>query len=385
MVDPSILLSATETFGTPFYLYDLDFIRDRVRKVYDFFSQFDFQLAYAVKANFNIDILSMLNELGTMVDVVSFGEYARVRKAGFTPDRIVVNGNSKSTGELKHYVEDGVFCINLDSFEELLRLRSVADRPVRVAIRVNPNVDPKTHQHIATGLRENKFGVDYETAEAMVRIISESKFIRLVGLHCHIGSQIVEVGPYREAFESMKSFASKLGLNLELVNLGGGWGIDYGDGRQLDLEEYRKTIFPILERFNCKILLELGRWVVGPAGYLVSKVEYVKRANNKTFVVIDAGMSHLIRPALYGARHRIEPLYSPNGRPTIVADIVGPVCESADTFAKGLALPQPEEGEYVVIRDVGAYGYAMSSHYNLLRKALEILYCNESGFRLSSA
>lgn len=385
MVDPSILLSAAETFGTPFYFYDLDFIRDRVRKVYDFFSQFDFQLAYAVKANFNIDILSMLNELGTMVDVVSFGEYERVRKAGFTPDRIVVNGNCKSAGELKHYVEDGVFCINLDSLEELLRLRSVADRPVRVAIRVNPDVDPKTHHHIATGLKENKFGVDYETAEAMVRIISESKFIRLVGLHCHIGSQIVEVGPYREAFESMKSFASKLGLHLELVNLGGGWGIDYGDGRQLDLEDYRKTIFPILEDFNCKILLELGRWIVGPAGYLVSKVEYVKKTKNKTFVMIDAGMSHLIRPALYGARHRIEPLYSSNGRPTIVADVVGPVCESADTFARGLALPQPEEGEYVVIRDVGAYGYAMSSHYNLLRKAAEVLYCSESGFRLSSA
>ncbi|KAF2958684.1 diaminopimelate decarboxylase [Thermotoga sp. Ku-13t] len=385
MVDPSILLSAAEIFGTPFYLYDLDFIRDRVRRLYDFFSQFDFQLAYAVKANFNIDILSMLNELGTMVDVVSFGEYGRVRKAGFTPDRIVVNGNCKSASELKHYVEDGVFCINLDSLEELLRLQSVVDRPVRVAIRVNPDVDPKTHHHIATGLKENKFGVDYETAETMVRIISKSKFIQLVGLHCHIGSQIVEVGPYKEAFESMKSFASKLDLDLELVNLGGGWGINYGDGRELDLEEYRKTIFPILESFNCKILLELGRWIVGPAGYLVSKVEYVKKTKNKTLIVIDAGMSHLIRPALYGARHRIEPLYSSNGRATIVADVVGPVCESADTFAKGLTLPQPQEGEYVVIRDVGAYGYVMSSHYNLLRRAPEVLYCSESGFRLSSA
>ncbi|MGE0032442.1 MAG: alanine racemase, partial [Pseudothermotoga sp.] len=191
MVDSSILLSAAEMFGTPLYFYDLDFIRDRVRKVYDFFSHFDFHLAYAVKANFNLEILAMLNDLGTMVDIVSFGEYERVRKAGFTPDRIVVNGNCKSEGELKKYVEDSVYCINLDSLEELLRLESVADRPVRVAIRVNPDVDPKTHHHIATGLKENKFGVDYDTAERMVQIISRSRFVRLVGLHCHIGSQIV--------------------------------------------------------------------------------------------------------------------------------------------------------------------------------------------------
>jgi len=384
MIDSSILLSAAELFGTPFYFYDLDFIRDRVRKVYDFFKQFDFHLAYAVKANFNLDILSMLNELGTMVDVVSFGEYERVKKAGFTPDRIVVNGNCKSAGELKKYVEDSVYCINLDSLEELLRLESVADRPVRVAIRVNPDVDPKTHHHIATGLKENKFGVDYETAERMIQIISSSRFVRLVGLHCHIGSQIVEVDPYRQAFESMRSFASKLNFQLELVNLGGGWGIDYGDGRQLDLEEYRKIIFPILKGFNCRIILELGRWIVAPAGYLISKVEYVKRTKNKNFVVIDAGMSHLIRPALYGAKHRIEPLYEQKDRPTIVADVVGPVCESADTFAKSLEMAQPKESELLVIRDVGAYGYAMSSHYNLLRRAPEILYSKETGFRVSS-
>ena len=385
MIDSSILLSAAEVFGTPFYFYDLDFIRDRVRKVYDFFKQFDFHLAYAVKANFNFEILSMLNELGTMVDVVSFGEYERVRKAGFTPERIVVNGNCKSVGELKKYVEDSVYCINLDSLEELLRLESIVDRPVRVAIRVNPDVDPKTHHHIATGLKENKFGVDYETAERMIQIISRSRFVRLVGLHCHIGSQIVEVDPYRQAFESMRDFASRLNLQLELVNLGGGWGIDYGDGKLLDLEEYRRKVFPILEDFNCRIVLELGRWIVGPAGYLISKVEYVKKTKNKNFIVIDAGMSHLIRPALYGAKHRIEPLYEQKDRPTIVADVVGPVCESADTFAKNLELPEPQEGELLIIRDVGAYGYVMSSHYNLLRRAPEILYSKETGFRVSSA
>ncbi len=385
MIDSSILLSAAERFGTPTYLYDLDFITDRVKRVYQFFNQFDFHLAYAVKANFNLDILKKLNELGTMVDIVSFGEYEQVRKAGFTPDRIVVNGNCKSAGELKHYVSDGVYCINLDSLEELLRLEKVAEKPVRVAIRVNPDVDPRTHPHIATGLKENKFGVDYETAERMVQIIAKSRFVRLVGLHCHIGSQIVEVEPFKEAFESMKNFVSRLGLNLELVNLGGGWGIDYGDGRQLDLNEYEKKIFPILKSFNSKILLELGRWVVAPAGYLVTKVEYIKRTKNKTFVVVDAGMSHLIRPALYGAKHRIQPLYSIEKRPSIVADVVGPVCESADTFAKGLQLPEPREGELVVIRDVGAYGYAMSSHYNLLRKAPEVLYAAESCLRVSSA
>ncbi|MGJ8455384.1 diaminopimelate decarboxylase [Pseudothermotoga sp. U03pept] len=369
-----LLVEAANAFGTPIYVYDLPFIAQRVETVQSFFEDFDFRLAYAMKANFNKDLLSLLNKLGTMVDVVSFGEYLQALSVGFSPERIIVNGNCKKESELERYVKDGVYSINLDSYEELLRLEKIASRQVRVSIRVNPDVDPKTHPHIATGLKENKFGVDFDTAHEMIKRINSNKNLELIGLHCHIGSQITEVEPYLEAVVSIKYFAKSVGLNFEVLNLGGGWGIDYGNGKAMSLQEYREKIFPILKELNSKIVLELGRWIVAPAAYLVSKVEYVKRTPFKTFVMLDTGMNHLIRPALYGAKHKILPLYETKGREKIKADVVGPICESADTFRKSYTMPRPREGELVVICDVGAYGYAMASDYNLMPKPKEIIW-----------
>lgn len=307
-MDSHRLVEAAQSFGTPIYVYDLPFIHQRLSLLQDIFKDFDFRLAYAVKANFNKDILSVLERAKTMVDVVSFGEYKQVRLVGFTPDRIIVNGNCKKKEELEQYVSDGVFSINLDSYEELLRLEKVLSKPVRVSIRVNPDVDAKTHHHIATGLKENKFGVDFDTAAKMIERIKSNEMLDFIGLHCHIGSQITEVEPYLEAIVSIKYFARSMNLKLRVLNLGGGWGIDYGNGKVLNLEEYRKKIFPVLKEFDSTIILELGRWIVAPSAYLVARVEYVKRTSSKIFVMIDTGMTHLIRPALYGAKHRVVPL-----------------------------------------------------------------------------
>ncbi|HOJ88891.1 MAG TPA: diaminopimelate decarboxylase [Pseudothermotoga sp.] len=382
-MDSHTLVDAAMSFGTPLYVYDLPFVLQRISVVTELFKDFDFHLAFAVKANFNKDILSALEKSGAMVDVVSFGEYNQVRSVGFTPDRIIVNGNCKKKEELDKYVQDGVFSINLDSYEELLRLETVLSRPARVSIRVNPDVDAKTHRHIATGLRENKFGVDFDTASAMIERIRSNKMLELIGLHCHIGSQITEVEPYLEAVVSIKYFARSVGLRVQVFNLGGGWGIDYGNGKSLDLEEYRQKIFPILKEFGSAIVLELGRWIVAPSAYLVSKVEYVKKTASKIFVMLDTGMTHLIRPALYGAKHKIIPLYETKGRKKIKADVVGPICESADTFRKSYTMAEPKEGEFVAICDVGAYGYAMASDYNLIPKPKEVIWDGKKLFRSS--
>ncbi|WP_041081047.1 diaminopimelate decarboxylase [Thermotoga profunda] len=376
-MDSQILVKAAESFGTPIYVYDLPFIHHRLSILKEMFKDFDFRLAYAVKANFNKDILSVLEKKNIMVDVVSFGEYKQVRSVGFTPDRIIVNGNCKKREELQQYVNDGVFSINLDSYEELLRLEKILSKPTRVSIRVNPDVDAKTHRHIATGLKENKFGVDFDTATKMIERIKSNKMLDLIGLHCHIGSQITEVEPYLEAVVSIKYFAKSMDLELSVLNLGGGWGIDYGNGKVLDLEEYKKKIFPLLKEFGSTIVLELGRWIVAPSAYLVAKVEYIKRTSSKIFIMLDTGMTHLIRPALYGAKHRIIPLYDVKNRKKIKADVVGPICESADTFRKSYTMAEPKEGEFVAICDVGAYGYAMASDYNLIPKPKEIIWDGE--------
>ncbi len=382
-MDPHTLVEAAESFGTPIYVYDLPFIHQRLSLLKEMFKDFDFRLAYAVKANFNKDILSILEKENTMVDVVSFGEYKQVRLVGFTPDRIIVNGNCKRKEELEQYVKDGVFSINLDSYEELLRLEKVLSKPIRVSIRVNPDVDAKTHHHIATGLKENKFGVDFDTAAKMIERINTNKMFDFIGLHCHIGSQITEVEPYLEAVVSIKYFAKSMNLKLKVLNLGGGWGIDYGNGKVLDLGDYKQKIFPILKEFDSTIILELGRWIVAPSAYLVARVEYVKRTSSKIFIMLDTGMTHLIRPALYGAKHKIIPLYETKNRKKIKADIVGPICESADTFRKSYTMAEPQEGEYVAICDVGAYGYAMASDYNLIPKPKEIIWNGKELLRSS--
>jgi diaminopimelate decarboxylase len=378
-----LLKQAADIYGTPLYVYDLPFIIKRITSLKDLFFDLDFRIAYAMKANFNRDLLKTLNNFGLMIDVVSYGEYLHARSIGFAPDRIIVNGNCKKVDQLKTYVNNGVFSINLDSYEELLRLEKIIDSQTNISIRVNPDVDAKTHPHISTGLKENKFGVDFDTAAAMIRRIEKNKYLKLIGFHCHIGSQITEIQPYLEAITSLIDFIEKTGIEIEILNLGGGWGIDYGDGKFLDLNEYRNKILPLLKKTMKTVIFELGRWITAPAGYLISKVEYVKKTRYKIFVVVDTGMTHLIRPALYGAKHKIIPLYPSNDRKMIVADIVGPACESSDVLRKEYKLPEPAEGELITICDVGAYGFAMASEYNLIPKPIEVIWDGEKFIKSS--
>ncbi|WP_041446461.1 diaminopimelate decarboxylase [Pseudothermotoga thermarum] len=382
-MEKEVLKQAAEKFGTPIYVYSLPKILSQIELVKSTLEGVNYSLAFAMKANFNQDLLKLFHSLGLMIDCVSIGEYLRARKVGFSPSKIIVNGNCKKREELKLYVDEGIFSINLDSYEELIRLEALANKPVNVCIRVNPDVDAKTDPHIATGLKEHQFGVDYDTAARMIERISKNGNIKLIGLHCHIGSQIVEVEPYEEALNSLKDFVRQMNLNIQVLNIGGGWGIDYGDGKSLNLKDYKKRIVPLLKDFNVKIVLELGRFIVGPAGYLVARVEYVKKTNSKIFVIVDTGMTHLIRPALYGAKHRIIPLYDTLDREETVADVVGPACESSDVIRKTITLPLPREGDLIAIGETGAYGYAMASDYNLIPKPLEIIWDGKMLFRSS--
>ncbi len=380
-MNKDFLIKAAEKFGTPIYLYDLPMILERIDSVKNVFEDLDFSLAFAMKANFNRDILRTFNNIGLMIDCVSLGEYLQARKVGFSPNKAIINGNCKKYKDLRQYIDDEVFSINLDSFEELLRLEKLTNKPTRVCIRVNPDIDPKTHPRISTGLKEKQFGVDYDTAAAMIEKIAHNSKIKLIGLHCHIGSQITNVEPYEEAIISIRQFVDRMKLKLEVLNIGGGWGIDYGDGSFLDLQKYKQKVVPLLKDFNCRIILELGRFVVAPAGYLVTKVEYVKKTKYKTFVVVDTGMTHLIRPAMYDAKHRIIFLYDSSNRDRITADIVGPACESSDVIRNAIEMPIPVEGELLAICDVGAYGYSMASDYNLIPKPIEVIWDGEEFFR----
>ncbi len=367
-MDNETLLKAAEEFGTPLYVYDLKEIKNRIHKVQNTLKGIEYNIFFAFKSNSNVHLLSFMRELGCGADVVSMNEYKMAKYAGFAPDEIVINGNGKTQDELKIYLNEKVKCINVDSVEEIEKIPK--DLPAHIAIRINPDVDAKTHPHISTGLKENKFGVDLKSASAFVHSLPSN--LKLTGLHCHIGSQIIDVSPFVDALNSLKFFIRKENLKLEFLNIGGGWGIDYfRNGTGLNIERYRKEVVPILKGFEIPIHLELGRFLVGPAGYLVTRVSEIKRTATKNFVVVDASMSTLLRPALYGAYHYIE--FLSNG-PKMLADVVGRACESGDTLGKSREVNVPKIGDLGIIYDVGAYGYSLASNYNLSLRPAEVAF-----------
>ncbi len=367
-MDKEIFLKAAKEFGTPLYLYDLRVIKKRLEMVERTLKNVEHKIFFAFKSNSNPHLLEFVKSLGFGADVVSMNEYKMAKLVGFSPSNIVVNGNGKITDELKVYARDGVGCVNVDSSEEIQRF---PDLSARIAIRINPDVDAKTHPYISTGLKKNKFGVNMESASAIIRSLPSN--LKLVGIHSHIGSQITDISTFVDAFKSLKSFIDKESLKLEFVNIGGGWGIDYSHkGEGLNLQDYQEKVVPILKSFGVPIHLELGRFIVGPAGYLVTRVLELKRTTSKNFVIVDTSMSDLIRPSLYGAHHHIE--FFPDGSEEIVADVVGRVCETGDTLGKNRKIFKPEIGDLGVIYNVGAYGYAMSSNYNLSLRPAEVAF-----------
>ena len=362
------------TAGTPCYVYSAAVIRDAYTRFDSAFGDYPHAIHYALKANSSLAIVRLLKELGSGVDANSMGEVEIALRSGFAPGQIMFTGVGKSADELSRAIALGLKAINVESPGELDRLDRLAGEQrvvARVALRVNPDIDARSHPHISTGLKTNKFGVPIEAAPAIFREIQRRPGLEAVGVHSHIGSQISALEPLLRAASAAVDLAVALrhdGVVLRHVDFGGGVGISYDGTPAIDSAEYARALVDIIRPSGLTALLEPGRVLVGPAGLLVTRVVDVKQFEGaRQFVVLDAGMTELMRPALYGAFHRIEPVRPRDGN-HITADIVGPVCESTDTFARDRELAPVEVGDLMVVRDVGAYGAAMASTY--LRRPL---------------
>jgi diaminopimelate decarboxylase len=359
-----------QRFGTPLYVYDIRHIEARVRRFLDAFSAADPLLAYSVKANGNLSILRRLRALGCGADITSRGELFRSLKAGIPAERTVFAGVGKTVEEMREALAAGILSFNVESAGELERLdRVAADMGVRApfAVRVNPDVlSPTPHEYTATGHAATKFGVPLLEAADLYRWAASRPSLRARGLDVHIGSQIVEAAPYLRALERVLALVGELkgeGIALEYLDIGGGYGISYDGGAELDLAGLAAEVVPRVTEAGLKLILEPGRSVVGDAGILLTRVQYLKRAG-RTFVIVDAGMTELIRPSHYGGYHAIERADTSRTRPIETVDVVGPVCETGDFLARDRALDVPEAGELLAVRTVGAYGFAMASNYN---------------------
>jgi diaminopimelate decarboxylase len=370
---------AAET-GTPVHVYSGAVIDERFAALDRAFDGWPHRLHYALKANATLALVRRMRELGAGADANSSGEIQTALRAGFTPDQIVCTGVGKSRAELEHAIGLGVSAINVESPGEIERIAAIAaaqGRVARVAVRVNPDVDAGSHRHISTGHRATKFGVVTDDALAMIRDMHGRPAIKVVGLHMHIGSQVRSIEPITQAARTLVELAATLaseGIPLEHLDVGGGLGIAYEPGDvTVSVEDYAEAVLSVVKPSGLTLLLEPGRWLVGPAGVLVTTVVDLKRRpGGGWFVVVDAGMTDLIRPALYDAWHAIEPVAARDGRP-ITVDIVGPVCETSDTLGKNRQLPPVLVGDLLVIRDTGAYGAVMASNYNRRPAAAEVL------------
>ncbi len=379
-------------FGTPAYVYSAGTIRDNFRRLNRALEPLDHLVCYAVKANSNLAVLNLLSGEGAGFDIVSAGELFRVLKAGGRADRCTFAGVGKTSGEIEYALREGVYCFNVESEGELERINEVAGKLgciAPVAVRVNPDVDARTHKFISTGKSKNKFGIGIDRAPGVYAKAEALPHLRIRGIQTHIGSQILEAEPFAEAARKLVSLVTEIKNrhNIEFFSIGGGIGIVYDAAlasgapewwtatdhpHRITPEEYASAIIPILAPLGLKILFEPGRFLVGNAGVLLSTVQYVKTTPAKTFTIVDAAMNDLIRPALYEGWHEIVPLRKSSG-PVMPMDVVGPVCESGDFFAQDRELPALVSGDRIALFSAGAYGFVMSSNYNSRPLLPEIL------------
>jgi diaminopimelate decarboxylase len=365
--------------GTPLYVYSTATIAARYRSIDDAFRSYPHALHYALKANSTLAIARLLRSLGAGADANSGGEIDVALRAGYIPDQIVFTGVGKTPAELAQAIDLGVKTINVESEGELERIDRLARERgsrARVALRVNPDIDARSHPHISTGLKANKFGIALDAVKLLARRFSKAEGIEIAGLHIHVGSQITNLDPLRSAAQAIVTLARELrddGIAIDHLDLGGGLGVSYDGSVVPSVEEYAAALIPIARESGLAIILEPGRRIVAPAGALVTRVVDVKnRPDGKVFVIVDAGMTELIRPMLYGAFHRIEPVEPIAGR-EITADVVGPLCETSDTLGKERRLPRPKPGDLFAVLDVGAYAAVMASNYNRRPMAAEVL------------
>ena len=370
-----------QKLGTPLYLYSYHSLINNYRKVKSAFAKLSPLICYALKANGNLTISRLLAQEGAGCDIVSGGELYKALQAGFPPQRIVFAGPGKNEKEIEYALKENIFIFNVESASELKLIEQIAQRmscTARISLRINPDIDAGTHHYITTGKKENKFGFYFDEAEKLYLSIKNSPLLEPTGIHFHLGSQITSPEPYLGALEKILDFLEILkdkGLNLEYIDIGGGFGISYEEGKlPLNIEELAEKIHSLIKNSGMKLILEPGRFLVGPAGSLITEVLYKKNRGEKTFVIVDAGMNDLIRPSLYGAYHQIKKLKEPHDKDSLeVIDVVGPICESGDFFAKERKLPPIKEGEYLAIMDAGAYSFSMSSSYNARPRPPEVL------------
>jgi len=312
------------------------------------------------------------------MDIVSGGELYRALKAGVPPDKIVFSGVGKTEEEMVYGLEQSILMFNLESPQEMLALNESAARLGRrapIAIRVNPDVDPKTHPYISTGLKENKFGIDLEVSESMYVQAREMSNLEIIGVGCHIGSQLTEVSPFLDTLKRLKLLIERLrqqGIQIRYLDLGGGLGITYSEENPPLPSEYARALLEEVDGVDCSLIFEPGRVIVGNAGVLITRVLYTKEGPTKNFLIVDAGMNDLVRPSLYGSYHHVQPVVD-HKRPELLADVVGPICETGDFLARDRSLPQIEQGELLAVMSAGAYGFAMSSNYNSRLRPPEIM------------
>ncbi len=366
-------------FGTPLYVYSRTVIADRFREVGSAFAAADPLIAYSVKANGNLSILRLLAAEGAGADIVSGGELYRALRAGIPADRIVFSGVGKTAGEMAEALRAGILMFNIESEGELRVLSAVAAdlrRTAAIALRVNPDIEtPTPHHYTRTGHRATKFGIPIEDAQALYRLATYLPSIAVRGVDVHIGSQILEVAPYRLAVERVLELVETLrrdGIDLEFFDAGGGFGVTYEDDAGLPAAAFGDAIAPLVHGAGLRLILEPGRYIVGPAGVLLTRVLYIKHTGEKTFVVTDAGMNDLLRPSHYASFHRVEEVTRHVGRPVRRVDVVGPVCETGDFLALDRPLALPEPGELLAIGTTGAYGFSMASTYNARPRPAEV-------------
>tara|TARA_Y100000591_G_C21819099_1_gene692560 strand:+ start:181 stop:1395 length:1215 start_codon:yes stop_codon:yes gene_type:complete len=364
-------------FKTPVYCYSLQKIENNILSFKNYFKKINPLICFSVKANPNLRILKEIKKFNLGADVVSIGELMKALKAGIEPKKIVFSGVGKTSDELSFAIRKNILLINTESKSEILEIEKIAKarkKIVNIGIRLNPNTDAKTLSQISTGKKENKFGVDPKMFVNLVKYITKSKYINLNCLSVHIGSQITNIQPYQKMLKMIEKVIKKSNHKFEFVDLGGGMGIDYRNGNlKLDFKKYSEEIEKFLKKNNCKIIFEPGRSIIGNSAILITKVIYVKEGYKTDFVILDAAMNDLIRPALYGAHHKILPYRKSNKIKKKNYEFVGPICESTDTFSKIKKFQFVKEKDFIIICDVGAYGTSLASNYNVRPKPEEIL------------
>lgn len=376
-------------YGTPLYIYDFDYIKSRYLALKNAFSARKSLVCFAVKANSNLSVLKFLANLGSGFDCVSIGEVRRALLAGANAYKIIFSGVGKKDEELKEALQNNILMINLESPAEMLRLENIAKelkKQARISIRVNPNVDAKTHPYISTGLNENKFGVEISEAKKMYLYAKKSEWLQPYGIHFHIGSQLTDLAPIIEAANIVSNIMSELKaleIDIKFFDVGGGIGVIYENENEISLYDYAQGILGALKGQDVTVICEPGRFLTANAGVFLTKVLYQKLNLKKRFVIVDGAMNDLIRPSLYNAHHRISVVSKQNGKISnensvqnlneiSKADVVGPICESSDFLAKNIDLPELKNGDLLLVKSAGAYGFSMSSNYNSRLRCAEV-------------